>query len=146
MKRKATAAWSGHGKDGSGQLTSTSGVLGETPYSFQSRFESEDGRAGTNPEELIAAAHAGCYSMALAIALANAGHPSESVRTEATITLEQGEGGWSITKSDLAVEAEVPGLDEAKFREIAEQAKEGCPVSRVLNAEISLSTVTLAAS
>lgn|SRR5690554_5772279 len=146
MKRKATAEWTGHGKDGSGRLTSTSGVLGDTPYSFKGRFESEDGRAGTNPEELIAAAHAGCFSMALAIQLANAGHPSDSIRTEATITLEKSDGGWSIARSDLAVEADVPGIDEAQFRELAEKAKAGCPVSRALNVEIGLTTATLASS
>ena len=138
MLRTAQAVWNGAGKDGTGHLTTPSGALREQPYSFKTRFESEDGRAGTNPEELIAAAHAGCFSMALAFQLQTAGLPAEELRTTANLTLEQQGGGYAITAIRLDLAARVPGIDEAKFRELAEAAKANCPVSKVLNAEITL--------
>jgi osmotically inducible protein OsmC len=138
MQRTASAVWHGTGRDGSGSLTAPGGVLADTPYSFKTRFESEDGRAGTNPEELIAAAHAGCFTMALAFKLQGAGHTAESLETEARLTMEQADGGWSIAAIALHLRARVPGLDADAFRRLAEDAKATCPVSRVLNAEISL--------
>ncbi len=138
MKRKGQAVWHGGGKDGSGTLTTPSGVLKDTPYSAKLRFENEDGRAGTNPEELIAAAHAGCYSMALAFQLAGAGATPEELSTSAEIDLQQEAGGWTIKAVHLTLRARVPGIDRVKFDELAQKAKEGCPVSRVLNADITL--------
>lgn len=138
MQRTASARWQGGGKDGQGFLSTPSGVLNDQPYSARLRFESPDGRAGTNPEELIAAAHAGCFSMALAFQLAGAGHTAEELRTEAKLTMEQQDGGWSITAIRLELVARVPGIDEAKFQELAAAAKAGCPVSRVLKADITL--------
>ncbi len=138
MKRKAQAVWRGAGKDGTGSLTTTSGALSNTPYSTKMRFESEDGRAGTNPEELIAAAHAGCFSMALAFQLAGAGHPPEELNTDAVLDMQQEEGGWTIRSIHLTVRGRVPGMEAAKFEELAQKAKQGCPVSRVLNAEITM--------
>ena len=138
MLRTANAVWNGTGKDGTGHLTSPSGVLRETPYSFKTRFESEDGRAGTNPEELIAAAHAGCFSMALAFQLQTAGFTPDELRTKANLTIEPQGGGFAITAIRLDLQARVPGIDEAKFQELANEAKANCPVSKVLNAEITL--------
>ncbi|NLG61578.1 MAG: OsmC family protein [Candidatus Cloacimonetes bacterium] len=138
MKRKGQAVWRGGGKDGSGTLTTPSGVLNDTPYSTKLRFENEDGRAGTNPEELIAAAHAGCYSMALAFQLAGAGVTPEELDTTAEVDLQQDGGGWTIKAVHLTLRARVPGIDKAKFEELANAAKEGCPVSKVLNATITL--------
>ena len=115
-----------------GSLTTQSGTLKETPYGFNARFG--DGK-GTNPEELIAAAHAGCFSMATAFQLSGAGHPPESLHTDATLTMEQVPGGWQIAAVHLALRAKVPGLDAAKFKELAEGAKANCPVSKVLNAD-----------
>ena len=138
MKRTARAVWRGAGKDGKGTLTTPSGALVEQPYSARTRFESEDGRAGTNPEELIAAAHAGCFSMALAFRLAGAGHAPEQLNTEAVLTMEQQGGGWAITAIRLDLTARVPGIDEARFRQLADDAKANCPVSKVLNAQITL--------
>ncbi|NEX93862.1 OsmC family protein [Caulobacter sp. 17J65-9] len=136
MDRKARAVWRGTGKDGGGELTSASGVLSATPYSFKTRFENEP---GTNPEELIAAAHAGCFSMALAFQLQGAGFPPEELQTEAVVTLEpDGQGGFHISRSALTLKAKVPGVDKAKFDELAGLAEKTCPVSRVLNAEITL--------
>ena len=135
MIRSSKAVWKGSGKEGKGELTSTSGVLKTTPYSFHSRFESEDGKAGTNPEELIAAAHAACYSMALSHALAGNGTPPESVDTKAVVGFQPGVG---ITGSELTVVAKVPGLTEEEFLKFAEDAKTGCPISKLLNAEITL--------
>jgi osmotically inducible protein OsmC len=135
IKRHATAAWAGSGKDGSGILTTQSGTLKDTPYGFNARFG--DGK-GTNPEELIAAAHAGCFSMATAFQLSGAGHPPESLHTDATLTMEQVPGGWQIAAVHLTMRAKVPGLDAAKFQELAEGAKANCPVSKVLNATITL--------
>ena len=138
MLRTATAVWNGTGKDGAGHLTTPSGVLDGQPYSFKTRFESEDGRAGTNPEELIAAAHAGCFSMALAFQLQQAGYTAEELRTKANLTLEPQGAGFAITAIRLDLAARVPNLDEAKFQELANEAKANCPVSKVLNAEITL--------
>ena len=135
MDRKASAIWHGGLKDGKGLLTSPSGVLNNTPYSFHTRFENQP---GTNPEELIAAAHAGCFSMALSAQLGNAGMTPESIETTATLTLEKLDSGFTITKVHLVCRAKVPGADAAKFQQTAEAAKAGCPVSKVLNAQITL--------
>jgi osmotically inducible protein OsmC len=135
MKRTASAAWTGDLKQGKGTLSTQSGVLKQTPYSFATRFENG---AGTNPEELIAAAHAGCFTMALSAALGRAGVAPERLATNATLTLEQVSGNWTITTVDLQLTARVPGIDAKKFDEIAADAKANCPVSRVLNAKISL--------
>jgi lipoyl-dependent peroxiredoxin len=139
MLRTGSAVWRGAGKDGTGSVsTPMSGALKELPYSVRTRFEDESGRAGTNPEELIAAAHAACFSMATAFQLAGAGFPPEELRTTANLTLENAAGGWTIKAVRLELRARVPGIDDAKFQELAANAKAGCPVSRVLNAEISL--------
>jgi lipoyl-dependent peroxiredoxin len=138
MKRKAQAVWHGGGKDGSGTLSTPSGVFDGQPYSAKMRFESEDGRLGTNPEELIAAAHAGCFTMALSFQLGGAGHPPQELATEAVLDMQQDDGGWTIKSIHLDVRGKVDGIDAAKFQELAETAKKGCPVSRVLNAEITM--------
>ena len=135
MERKAGAVWKGGLKDGKGTVTTASGVLTSTPYSFSTRFENEK---GTNPEELIAAAHAGCFSMALSAQLGNANLKAESISTEAKVTLEKVEGGFGITKIHLDVKAKVPGADAAAFQKAADAAKAGCPVSKVLKADISM--------
>jgi osmotically inducible protein OsmC len=139
MKRKASAVWQGGLKDGKGTISTDSGVLANTQYSFSTRFE--DG-AGTNPEELIAAAHAGCFSMALSGQLGQAGLTAESINTTASVSLEKTDAGFSITKVHLDVTAKVPGADQAAFEKAASNAKSGCPVSRLLNAEITM-TATL---
>jgi lipoyl-dependent peroxiredoxin len=139
MKRTAKAIWNGAGATGSGQLYTQSGVFDAQPYSAKLRFENEDGQLGTNPEELIAAAHAGCFSMALSFGLSNAGFTADEIKTEAALAMEKEEGGWTIKKIDLSLHAKVPGISEEKFQELANGAKKGCPVSRVLNCEISLS-------
>jgi osmotically inducible protein OsmC len=131
MKRSATANWQGSGKEGKGTVSSQSGVLKENQYSYSSRFENG---IGTNPEELIAAAHAGCYSMKLSFVIGAAGHTPESIDTSCTVTLENG----AITESHLEVKAKVPGMDATKFAEAAEEAKANCPISKSLNAKISL--------
>ena len=135
MIRKAKAVWKGTGRDGTGQLSSDSGVLAETPYSFKTRFENEK---GTNPEELIAAAHAGCFTMALAFGLQMEGFTPDELSTEAAVTLEPEGKGFKIAKSALTLRAKVPNLDEAGFAKIAGEAEKNCPVSKVLNAEITL--------
>ncbi|AMO22336.1 OsmC family protein [Ramlibacter solisilvae] len=134
MKRTSSAQWRGAGKSGSGTLDSQSGALQKLPYNFAARFESEDGRAGTNPEELIAAAHAGCFAMALAFKLEGAGHPAEQLDARATVSLERAEGGFRISGVELNVEGRVPGLDAKRFEEIAQDAKANCPVSQALKA------------
>lgn len=140
MLRKSTAVWQGTGKDGNGALTSASGVLQETPYAFASRFLSEDGKAGTNPEELIAAAHAGCFSMALSFQLGGAGFVPVELKTEAQLKLENIDGHFKIMSVHLVLEADVPTITEEKFMEIANNAKKSCPVSQALSAlEITLS-------
>jgi lipoyl-dependent peroxiredoxin len=135
MKRKASAVWNGGLKDGKGKISTDSGVLSDTQYSFSTRFE--DG-IGTNPEELIAAAHAGCFSMALSGQLGKANLTAESIRTTAAVSLEKNDAGFAITKVHLDVTAKVPGADEAAFQTAANNAKSGCPVSKVLNAEITM--------
>jgi osmotically inducible protein OsmC len=135
MKRTASAVWSGNLQQGKGSLTTQSGVFKETPYSFRSRFG--DGTE-TNPEELIAAAHAGCFTMALSLFLQNAGFTADRLTTTATVTLEQVGAGFSITAVQLELKGKVPGLDQAKFEAIANEAKVNCPVSKVLNAPITL--------
>ncbi|HYY69956.1 MAG TPA: OsmC family protein [Terriglobales bacterium] len=136
MQRKASAVWRGGLKDGKGTLSTDSGALKQTPYSFSTRFENQP---GTNPEELIAAAHAGCFSMALSNQLGSAGMTAESIETAATLTLEKTDAGFTITGIHLDVKARVPNADRAKFEEAATNAKNGCPVSRVLNAKITMS-------
>jgi lipoyl-dependent peroxiredoxin len=135
MIRKAKAVWRGTGRDGNGDLSTDSGVLAGTPYSFKTRFENEK---GTNPEELIAAAHAGCFTMALAFGLQTAGFNPTELSTEAAVTLEPEGKGFKISRSALTLRAKVPKLDEAKFAELAKDAEQNCPVSKVLNAEITL--------
>ncbi len=145
MIRKSTAVWNGTGKEGSGNLTSTSGVLNNTPYSFASRFVSEDGKAGTNPEELIAAAHAGCFTMAFSFQLANAGFTVIDLKTEAQLKLENVDGGFKIISILLNLEGKVPGISDEKFLELATVAKLNCPVSKALAAiEINLATTLIA--
>jgi len=139
MKRNASSIWKGSGAEGSGSLTTQSGVLQSQPYSFRLRFENEDGKQGTNPEELIAAAQAGCFNMALAIQIDRAGFTANELSTEAIVTLDKLDaGGFAITKVHLELEASIPGIDSGKFEELANNAKEGCPVSQVLNADISM--------
>jgi osmotically inducible protein OsmC len=134
MIRKSTARWRGDGMHGKGELTTQSGVFKDQPYSFTTRFQSEDGRAGTNPEELIGAAHAGCYAMALAFALTDAGHAPEELRVTASVDLQKVEGGFAIKGIALDLEGRVPGIDATKFQQLAEAAKKGCPVSKALAA------------
>jgi osmotically inducible protein OsmC len=134
MIRKSTAVWRGNGLEGAGALTTQSGVFNEQPYSFKTRFQSEDGKAGTNPEELIAAAHAGCYAMALSFALSDAGHTPKELRVSAAVDLGKVPDGFAITSIALSLEASVPGIDAAKFQTIVEAAKKGCPVSKALSA------------
>jgi osmotically inducible protein OsmC len=140
MIRKAKAVWRGTGRDGNGDLTSDSGVLLHTPYSFKTRFENEH---GTNPEELIAAAHAGCFTMALAFQLQGAGFAPTELETEAAVTLSQDGSGFTITKSALTLKARIPDIDQAKFDELASNAEKGCPVSKLLKAEITLDATLL---
>jgi osmotically inducible protein OsmC len=140
MKRKASAVWQGGLRDGKGALTTDSGVLSNTQYSFSTRFEEG---IGTNPEELIAAAHAGCFSMALSGQLGNAGLTAESITTTATVTMEKTDAGFTITESHLDVTARVPGASQEAFETAANNAKAGCPISRLLNARITM-TATLA--
>ena len=135
MKRNASAEWKGGLKDGKGTISTDSGVLSNTQYSFSTRFE--DG-VGTNPEELIAAAHAGCFSMALSGQLAQAGLTADSIRTTASVSLEKTDAGFAITSVHLNVKARVPGANEAAFTTAANNAKAGCPVSKVLKAEITM--------
>jgi len=135
MDRKASAVWKGGLKDGKGEFTAESGVFSHTPYSFKTRFEDAP---GTNPEELIAAAHASCFSMALSAQLGAANLTPESIHTAANLKLEKGESGFAITAVHLDVTARVPAADEAQFQKAAENAKAGCPVSKVLNAKITM--------
>lgn len=135
MARKATAVWNGMLRDGNGTISTESGVLSKANYSFTSRFE--NGK-GTNPEELIAAAHAGCFSMALSAQLGNAGLKPETIETTAAVTLEKQGDSFSITKIHLDVKARIPNADQAAFEKAAEAAKAGCPVSKVLKANITM--------
>ena len=135
MKRKASAVWKGNLKEGTGTMSAESGVLRDTQYSFGTRFENG---VGTNPEELIGAAHAGCFSMALSGQLGNAGLTAESINTSATVTLEKKEAGFTVTAIHLEVRAKVPGASAEAFQTAANNAKSGCPISRLLNAEITM--------
>jgi osmotically inducible protein OsmC len=137
MIKKASAVWKGGIKDGGGTISTESGVLKEAPYGFKARFE--NGK-GTNPEELIGAAHAGCFSMALSKMLGDAGLTPEKIETHAAVTLEKVGEGFEITSSHLDVTAKIPGADQAKFEEIANKAKAGCPVSKLLKAKITMDT------
>jgi lipoyl-dependent peroxiredoxin len=135
MQRKASARWQGTAKEGSGTLSVASGTLKETPFSFVARFG--DGK-GTNPEELIAAAHAGCFTMALSFMLNNEGYTADAIDTEATLTMDQVNGSWTVTAIHLTTRARIPTIEAAKFAEIASNAKANCPISRLLNATITL--------
>lgn len=135
MKRSASAEWKGGLKDGRGAVSTSSGVLSNVPYNFSMRFENE---TGTNPEELIAAAHAACFSMALSLFLGNAGMTAESINTTATVTLEKVGDAFTVTASHLDTTVRIPNADKAKFQEAAEGAKAGCPISRLLNTKITL--------
>lgn len=136
MIRTASAQWQGNLKAGKGKVTSASGVLSNTPYSFTDRFE---GGKATNPEELIAAAHAGCFSMALSGKLEAAGMVADSIDTQANLSFEKLEAGWTVTSVHLEVKAKIPGAKEDAFKKAAEDAKAGCPISRLLNAKITMS-------
>jgi osmotically inducible protein OsmC len=135
MQRKASAVWKGGLKDGKGAISAPGGVLNNTPYSFTTRFENAP---GTNPEELIAAAHAGCFSMALSAQLGGANLTPESISTSVTLSLDKLDSGWTITASHIDVVGKVPGADAATFQKYAEAAETGCPVSKVLNAKITM--------
>ena len=140
MKRTAQAVWSGGLKDGNGAISLQSGVLKDSPYTFKARFEDESGKSATNPEELIAAAHASCFTMQLSFFLQEAGHPAAKLTSSAEVTVGPVEGkGNTISKSALTLRGDVPGMEEAQFLELAKKAKESCPVSRALGAiEITL--------
>jgi osmotically inducible protein OsmC len=140
MQRSASAVWKGGLKDGKGTVSSDSGVLKNVPYNFSMRFENE---AGTNPEELIAAAHAACFSMALSVFLGNAGMTADSIDTKATVTLEKVGEAFTVTSSHLKTSVKVPGGDAAKIKEATEGAKAGCPISRLLNTNITLDTTVV---
>jgi lipoyl-dependent peroxiredoxin len=137
MQRKASAQWKGGLKDGKGTVSTDSGVLNNTQYSFSTRFESGQ---GTNPEELVAAAHAGCFAMALSAQLGEQGMTAEQIDVTATVTLEKGEGGFAVTASHLDLKAKIPGGDQGKFDTAAGNAKNGCPISKLLNAKITLNS------
>ncbi|SDK76890.1 osmotically inducible protein OsmC [Modicisalibacter muralis] len=135
IEKKGSAEWQGSLKQGKGTVSTESGALKQIPYGFNTRFE---GQAGTNPEELIGAAHASCYSMALSMILGEADLEAESIKTEATVTLKEDDGGFTISAIHLDTTARIPGADQAKFDEAANKAKEGCPVSKLFKAEITL--------
>jgi lipoyl-dependent peroxiredoxin len=135
MNRKASAVWQGGLKDGRGTVSTESGVLSDTAYSFRTRFENEK---GTNPEELIGAAHAGCFSMALSAQLGEAGLTPDRIETTATVTLEKMADGFAVTAVHLDVSTTIPGADDAKFQAAANKAKEGCPISKLLNTKITM--------
>ena len=135
IKRKASADWRGGLKDGRGTVSSASGVLSNTQYSFGTRFESGQ---GTNPEELIAAAHASCFAMALSAQLGEAGMTAETIQASAEVTLEKQDAGWTVTQSHLTVRARIPGGDRQKFDQAANNAKNGCPISKLLKANITM--------
>lgn len=132
LKRTSTAIWHGTGPKGTGTISTLSGALKDQPYGFNTRFASEDGKAGTNPEELIAAAHSSCFTMAVAFQLTNAGHEPTELRTLATVEMEKQEPGWTITAIKLEIQGTVPGVTAEKFEEYATAAKKGCPISRAL--------------
>jgi osmotically inducible protein OsmC len=134
MIRKSTAVWKGNGLQGQGALTTQSGVFKDQPYSFKTRFQSEDGKAGTNPEELLGAAHAGCFAMALSFALTDAGHVADELSVTAAVDISPVEGGFAIKSIALDLVGKVPGIDAPKFQGIAEAAKKACPLSKALAA------------
>lgn len=134
MIRKSTAVWQGNGLHGQGALTTQSGAFRDQPYSFKTRFQSEDGKAGTNPEELLGAAHAGCYAMALSFALTDDGHAPKELRVTAAVDISKVGEGFAIQSIALEVEGRVPGIEAAKFQQLAEAAKKGCPISKALAA------------
>lgn len=134
IKRKVHAQWKGGGKDGKGSLSSKNDFFDNTPYSFKSRFENEDGKLGTNPEELMAASHAGCFAMALSVAIEQEGKKADQLDVEATVSLEKNDSGFSISNITLDLKGKVAGMDEAKFHELAKGAKENCPISKALSA------------
>ena len=139
MKRHAIANWSGALADGKGTLDTQSGALSNHGYSFKSRFEDESGKSGTNPEELLAASHAGCFAMALSHSLAENGTPAENLEAKAVVTVEQVEGGFEVKSSALTLTGKVPGIDDARFQELAKGAKANCPISKALGAiEVTL--------
>lgn len=140
MITHGSAAWKGGLKDGKGLLSTKSGALSDYPYGFAARFE---GKAGSNPEELIGAAHAGCFTMAFSLILGEEKLTAEHMETRAEVTLDKVEGGFAITKSHLTLTAKIPGIDQAKFEELSAKAKAGCPVSKLLNAEITLDATLL---
>ncbi len=135
ITRKASAAWTGGLKDGKGAISTASGALGDYPYGFASRFE---GVAGTNPEELLGAAHAGCFTMALSLILQEAGYTAERMETNAEVTLEQVDGGFAVTAIKLTLRAAIPAIEDRQFHELANKAKAGCPISKALNPDITL--------
>jgi osmotically inducible protein OsmC len=135
MKRTATAVWTGSGKEGKGVLTTPTGTLNKTQYSFTSRFESG---TGTNPEELIAAAHAGCFNMAFAFMLGGEGFSPDEINTTATLNMENKDSAWTVTGIDLDVKAKIKEINNTKFQEIANNAKKNCPISRLLNTNITM--------
>jgi lipoyl-dependent peroxiredoxin len=142
--RKASAIWHGTGKEGTGTLSSQSGAITNLPYSWKTRFGDESGLSGTNPEEMIAAAHAACFTMSVSFQCSGAGLVPDELKTNSVLTMEQSGTAWSITKIHLTLEAKVPGLTEEKLQELATKAKEGCPVSRVLKAEITMTATIVA--
>ena len=135
MKRSANAVWKGGLQDGTGTVSAESGVLSSVPYNFKKRFENEK---GTNPEELVAAAHAACFSMALSLFLGQAGMTAESINTKADVTLDQVEGGFAVTSSHLTTSVKIPNADRAAFQKAVETAKSGCPISKLLNCTITM--------
>jgi len=141
IKRTASALWNGTGLEGKGVLNSSNKFFDNTPYSTKARFENEDGQMGTNPEELLAAAHAGCFTMALSFAIANAGFTADELKTDAVVTIEKEGNHFSVTGIELKLHGKVTGMEEAKFVELANGAKEGCPISKALSAvPITLTT------
>ncbi len=140
MDKYASAVWEGGLKDGKGQITTESGVLSASPYGFNTRFE---GKKGTNPEELVAAAHAGCFAMALSMILGEAGFTATRMDSKAVVTLDKVDDGFAVTKSHLTLSATIPEIDQAQFQELTAKAKAGCPISKLLNAEISLDATLL---
>ena len=142
LKRTSTAVWRGSVTKGTGSISTLSGAIKDTPYSVNSRFVSEDGKAGTNPEELIAAAHASCFTMALSAQLTNAGHEPTELSTVATVHMDKQDIGWTITAIHLDTHGKVPGVSADQFEKLADDAKKGCPISRALAA---VSSITLSA-
>ena len=139
MKRKINAIWKGDGADGTGVLTAQSGAFNNMPYSFKTRFKNDDGTLGTNPEELIAAAHAGCFNMKLSFVLNESDYNPEELNTDAVLTFEDGK----VISIELNLKAKIPNIDEEKFQELAEEAKENCPISGVLNCDIILKAILI---